>query len=121
MTPRITPEQRHAIDEQNGHPVYVVDADRNEAFVLLTSSDYNRVRPVLGYGADDSQWSDEKDTRRLELIDKKIAGSITDGELVELAELQRQGEVHFDQIAPPPMSGVRELHQQLLNRRDSQQ
>lgn len=60
---------------------------------------------------------DENNRRRVELIDRKIAGTITADQLAELAGLQREAEEHFDQIAPPPMQGVRELHEQLLNRR----
>jgi hypothetical protein len=121
MTPQLTREQRQAIDEHNGRPVYVVDADRCETFVLLNSSDFEKVRTMLATEADNGPWTDEKNRRRVELIDKKIAGNIAHNELVELAELQQQAEKHFDQVAPPPMQGVRQLHQQLLNRRDSQQ
>ncbi len=120
MIPELTREQRQAIDEHRGQAVYVVDTDRCETFVLLPSSDFDRIRPMLGYPSDNGLWTDEKNRRRVELIDRKIAGTITHAQLVELAELQREAEEHFDQVAPPPMKGVRELHQQLLNRRGRQ-
>lgn len=120
MTPELTREQRQAIDAHNGHPVYIFDADRRETFVLLTSSDFDKVRPLLGYESDHGPWTEEKNHRRVELIDKKIAETILPDEVVELAELQQKAERHFDQVAPQPMKGVRELHRQLLNRRDTQ-
>ncbi|MEZ6113088.1 MAG: hypothetical protein R3C99_19055 [Pirellulaceae bacterium] len=57
MTPKITPEIRKAIDEQHGKPVLVVDADRHQTFVLLTSDDFQRVEPVLGYSPDEGEWT----------------------------------------------------------------
>ncbi len=71
MTPELTSEQGQAIDEQKGQPVYVVDADRRETFVLLSSSGFDKVRPMLASERDDGPWTDEKDRRRVELIDKK--------------------------------------------------
>jgi len=64
---------------------------------------------------------DEDNRRRVELIDRKIAGTITADQLAELARLQREAEKHFDQVAPPPMQGVREFHQHFLNRRGRRQ
>jgi hypothetical protein len=107
MMPQLTREQRQAIDDHPGQPVYVVDTDRRETFVLLNSSDFEKVRPMLASESDNGPWTDEKNQRRVELIDKKIAGNIAHDELVELAELQQQAEKHFDQIAPPPMQGRR--------------
>lgn len=116
MTPELTRELRQAIDETNGQPVYIVDSDRHETYVLLTSADFDRVRPMLDQRTSNVAWSDDKNGRRLELIDKKVAQTITAVESLELADLQQQAETHFDKIAPPPMKGVAELHQQLLNR-----
>jgi hypothetical protein len=116
MPIRLTPEQIKAIDEHPGRPVYVLDVDRHESFVLLPSSEFDKVRLILEYDANNGEWSDEKNARRIELIDKKIAGTIAPTESVELAMLQRQAEAHFDETAPPPMDGVAELHQQLLSR-----
>jgi hypothetical protein len=116
MTPELTREQREAIDERQGQPVYIVDSDRHETFVLLTSSDFEKVRPMLANPTSNGAWTDDKNRRRVELIDKKIAGTITAMESVELTDLQRQAESHFDQVAPPPMKGLAELHQQLTHR-----
>ena len=115
----MTDELRQAIKERNGEPVYIVDSDRHETYVLLTSADFGKVCPMLGKQDNNGVWTDEKNRRRVELIDKKIAGTISTIETVELSSLQQQAEAHFDQVAPPPMQGVAELHQQLLNR-DSQ-
>lgn len=120
MSPTLTPEQRRAIDEHKGQPVYVVDVDRRETFVLLSDADYKRVRGLLEGTNDSGDWSDEKDERRCELIDKDIAGTITVEERAELADLEQQANAHFDSIAAPPMDGARQLHQELLNRRAQQ-
>lgn len=62
-------------------------------------------------------WSEQGETRRRELIDKDIAGTITADELVELARLDRLANEHFDRVAPPPVEGARRLHNQLIQKR----
>lgn len=119
MTPKLSPEQRQAIDEHNGQPIFVVDPDRQQQFILLSAADV-RVRDLLTDTSSDDEWTDEKDARRCELIDKDIAGTITESEKVELHILQQQGNEHYDRVAPPPMEGARRLHQQLLSRADKQ-
>jgi hypothetical protein len=61
-------------------------------------------------------WSKELEPRRCELIDKDIAGTASPCEKVELIELDRLANEHFDTVAPPPFEGAQRLHRQLLNR-----
>ena len=61
-----------------------------------------------------SPWNTEKDVRRCQLIDKKIQRTIDASEMRELSELQREALEYFDQIAPPPIEGARQLHERLL-------
>ena len=42
----LTAEQRKAIDESTGAPVYLVDAENKETFVLLREKDFRRIRPL---------------------------------------------------------------------------
>lgn len=63
-------------------------------------------------------WSEEGERRRRALIDKDIAGTISADELVELSRLDLLANEHFDQIAPPPTEGARDLHDRLLRNRD---
>ena len=118
MNPRITQEQRAAIEDRAGEPVYVVDPDHQQTYVLLTSDDYQRVRALLESPTDASSWTDSMNDRRCALIDKDIAKSITVDERVELAVLERQAAAYFDRVAPPPMQGVDQLHQELLSKRE---
>jgi hypothetical protein len=46
MTPELSREQRQAIDEQQGAPVYIVDLERRETFVLLSSTEFDRCLPT---------------------------------------------------------------------------
>jgi hypothetical protein len=48
MTPQISPELRQAIDECKGQPVYVVDAERQKMYVLLSAELYDCIRGLLG-------------------------------------------------------------------------
>ena len=47
MTPRLTDDQRHAIEEHGGAPVYVVDAASNASYVLIRAEQYEQVRPLF--------------------------------------------------------------------------
>lgn len=61
------------------------------------------VAEEVGEVGNDTQWTQEKDDRRCELIDREIAGSISVPERAELAVLQKMAEQHFDEIASPPI------------------
>ena len=119
MTPKITPEQRKALDERNGEPILVIDPDLQQRFVLIADTD-DRVRDLFAESNGDGNWTAEKEARRRDLIDKDIAGSISVEERVELAVLDREGNLHYDKIAPRPIEGARKLHQELLNKRGNQ-
>ena len=67
------------------------------------------------------QWSEERNARRCDLIDKEIEGHITEEERSELEILQSEAIEHFDRVAPWPMEGGRRLHQQLLEKKRQQQ
>jgi hypothetical protein len=118
MIPTISAEQRKALDDQNGEPIFVVDPDRRQRFVLIAETD-DRVRDLLAQSNGDGEWTTERELRRRDLIDKDIAGTITPQERVELAVLDRQGNQHYDRIAPRPIEGAMRLHEQLLQKRDN--
>jgi hypothetical protein len=44
MTPKLSNEQRQAIEEQHGGPVLVVDGVTHEQYVLLPAEIYQRLR-----------------------------------------------------------------------------
>ena len=47
MTPRLSDDQRLAIDAEGGAPVYVVDDKRHTIYVLLPADTYQRIRPLF--------------------------------------------------------------------------
>lgn len=59
-------------------------------------------------------WSDAKNQRRCDLIDRKHAGGLTPTEAVELAHLQDEMLRYRQRIAPLPLEDARRLHQELL-------
>ncbi|HEV3023895.1 MAG TPA: hypothetical protein VGX76_15575 [Pirellulales bacterium] len=63
------------------------------------------------------QWGDDVQSRRAELIDKDIAGTIGAMERIELDRLDQLANEYFDRVAPPPMEGARQLHDHLLKSR----
>ncbi len=64
------------------------------------------------------EWSDEKNERRCNLIDKEITGAITVEERIELNQLQRQAMAYRDRMAPLPMAGAVRLHAELVGKKN---
>ena len=60
------------------------------------------------------EWTEEKNQRRCDLVDKEIDGTISAAEKVELDQLQAEMLAYRRKVAPLPLAGLRELHQELL-------
>lgn len=76
---------------------------------------------MLEHAAESHEWTEEKNARRCELIDKEIEGTLTPWERIELEDLQRQAVEHVDRVAPLDHEGARRLHQQLLAKKREQE
>jgi hypothetical protein len=64
----------------------------------------------------DEVWTDAKNHRRCDLIDRKYAAGLSPAEIVELARLQEEMLRYRQRVAPLPLEDARRLHQELLNR-----
>lgn len=64
--------------------------------------------------ADAGEWTEEKNARRCELIDRKIQERITADEAEELDRLQQALRRYLDCVAPLPLEGAKRLHAKLL-------
>jgi hypothetical protein len=89
-----------AMVELNGHAV--------ARLLPITATDNGR--------SDDEEWTDAKNRRRCELIDRKYDSALTPTEEAELAALQSAMHRYVDRVAPLPLEAARELHQQLLEK-----
>ena len=94
----LLPDPAGAVVEVNGHRIYLI------------------VRPTTQTEQTDEPWTDAKNHRRAELVDREIAGTITPDEVVELADLQSQMLRYVDRVAPLPIEDARTLHRQLLEK-----
>jgi hypothetical protein len=61
-------------------------------------------------------WTETKNTRRCQLIDREIDGTITPADAVELQQLQNELLRYQSQVAPWPLEAARRLHQELLGK-----
>ena len=62
----------------------------------------------------DPEWSEAKNARRCELIDRKIQNTISTREAAELDKLQEGLRAYLDRVAPLPMEGPKKLHAELM-------
>ena len=74
------------------------------------------VVPANGSPPGDDPWTEAKNQRRCDLIDRKYAAGLTPSEAVELARLQEEMLRYRQRVAPLPLEAARRLHQELLNR-----
>ena len=47
MPPKLTDDQRHALDAERGAPVIVEDDKRHVTYVLMSLREFERVRPLF--------------------------------------------------------------------------
>jgi hypothetical protein len=92
----LTVDQAETVLELNGHAVACI------------------VPLPPGNGNEESAWSDAKNDRRCELIDRKYDGKLTVHEAAELAILQEEALRYRQRVAPLPLDAARRLHQKLL-------
>jgi hypothetical protein len=59
-------------------------------------------------------WTEAKNQRRCDLIDREIDGTLTAAETVELHRLQNEMLRYRRRVAPLPLDDARKLHQELL-------
>jgi hypothetical protein len=64
----------------------------------------------------EEDWTEAKNQRRCDLIDRKYAHGLSPTETVELATLQDQMLRYRQRVAPLPLEDARRLHQELLSR-----
>ena len=67
------------------------------------------------------EWTEEKNARRCELIDKEIEGTLTHEERIQLDDLQREMIEYRRRVAPVPIEGARKLHQKLLAKKQEKE
>jgi hypothetical protein len=74
-------------------------------------------KSLNGADGEGAKWTDEKNRRRCELIDRKYDHGLSPAEEAELALLQDAMHRLLDQVAPLPLDAARKLHQELLSGR----
>jgi hypothetical protein len=62
----------------------------------------------------DEPWTQERNRRRCELIDREIDGTLTPAEAIELHRLQNEMLRYRRRVAPLPLEDARKLHDELL-------
>jgi len=65
-------------------------------------------------------WTEDRNARRCQLIDKDIQETLSEAERQELELLTQQLRAQRRRLAPIPLDGARQLHQQLLDKKRQQ-
>ncbi len=103
---------------------WVVESDGQKLILSVAQSPHARAEgahlehagQVAHNWNGDPEWSDAKNARRCELIDRKIQNTISTEESAELDKLQEALRAFLDRVAPLPMEGAKKLHAELMRR-----
>jgi len=110
-----------AADESVRQFVLAVAVDPAGSVLEINGRPVAWIAPFLPAAANGAEpWSEAKNQRRCDLIDRKYAGGLTPPEAIELTQLQEQMLRHRQRVAPLPLEDARRLHQELLTRASSQ-
>jgi hypothetical protein len=124
MVAQSTDEILRELDRTQGGPVQFEDPRTHARYVLIPHEAYRRVRPLLGERQPSSEapvdWTDRKNDRRLALIQREVAGTITADEREMLERLQDEFYRYREQNAPLP-TAMLELIEEALERRAAEQ
>lgn len=92
--------------------------DAEGSVVELNGKPVARITPIDAAAAekcgDGTEWNDLKSTRRCELVDRDIEGTLLPDEAAELAVLQQQLLAERRRPAPISLNDLHRLHQELL-------
>ncbi len=122
----LSPELQHAL-RATQNELEVVDPSTNQRYVIIPKDRWvertavdprtSQDRTVLGGHSDSIQpWTDDKNQRRAELVDRQIRGTLTDEERAELERLQQQMRAYREKVAPLPIEDTRRLHAELMEK-----
>jgi hypothetical protein len=108
-----------SLDDSVKQFVLGLSVDPNGAVLELKGHAVACVLPlsgVNGNGAPPEPWTEARNARRSDLIDREIDGTLTAEEAVELHGLQHEMQRYLKRIAPLPLADTRLLYQDLLAR-----
>ena len=74
--------------------------------------------PISPLAEDDGEWTEAKNERRCDLVDRDIDGLLTPAEAVELLLLQQAMLKYRNKVTSLPIAAVRQLHDELLAKAD---
>jgi hypothetical protein len=109
-------EIHHELDRTGGGPVYFEDPQSQVRYVALRRETFECLLPTpeVEKSAQPSEWSEEKNARRFELIHKKFDLGLTAEETGELALRQAQMLQYRNRVAPLPLDDAPKLLGELL-------
>jgi hypothetical protein len=111
MTPALSNELQHALDQSGGQPLRVEDPRTRKAYAIV---EWDVARAWMEMRREvDSGWSEKRNARRCELIRKKYADGLTPAETAELDQLQEQVGQFREQFGPLAADTVRALEAEL--------
>lgn len=124
MVAKTTDEILRELDRTNGGPVQFEDPRTHARYVLIPHETYRYVSPLLRTpqtrNVASVHWTDAKNNRRLALIKKQVAGSLSADEKSLLDQLQDEFYQNREQVAPLP-TAMLQLIEEALERRAAEQ
>jgi hypothetical protein len=112
MTARLSDELVLELERAGDQPLRV-ENPRNHKHYLIIAEDRFASRQSEESQPPQTDWTEAKNARRFELIDKELDGLLSPEESGELLRLQHEIDDYLRRVAPLPLSAARELREQL--------
>jgi len=106
---RISEKELDLLDSSKKRAVIVRSGRSKKGYAVISKTVYDQVRPLLQYvtvpvdaatTAPSEEWTEEKNARRVALINKKYDQGLTAAEKKELQRLQTEVDEFADRAAP---------------------
>jgi hypothetical protein len=110
MIARLSDELVEELELAGDQPLRVENPRNHKQYVIIAVERLSTGSPQANANG---AWTEAKNARRFELIDKEIAGTLSTNEAEELGRLSREIDDFLRDIAPLPIHEARTLHEQL--------
>lgn len=110
MIARLSDELVEELERAGDQPLRVENPRNHKEYVIIA---VERLKSGSPQANANGAWTEAKNARRFQLIDKEIAGNISPAEAEELARLSREIDDFLRDVTPLPIHEARTLHEQL--------
>lgn len=113
MTAKLSEDLVQELERAGDQPLRVENPRNHKLYLIIAEERFPLGDSEGGTTNGHGEWTEAKNSRRFELIDREITGTLSAAEAIELRTLQHEIDDYLRRVAPLPLGAARELHEQL--------